>query len=168
MAISIWYLAPALIILGGAYWFWASHTCYICHKFHHDLDLHHFIRCRVCNKLFCKYRITRYEVIEEKISGKLGNSTKIIERRNDKFRDYPCGLEYITTQYRGSSYSHFYCVIHDPSNRDLKRLPLMTIATAPPLRILSTKPPYTRGSLQHPKKKLTINLTSRRNKDKKH
>ena len=112
-AFLIW--SAILIIIGCLIWYRQAHSCSICHRFHrHGYE---FIECEECSKRFCADRISRYEKIIEDISGVLGVTTRTIDTRESLYRDHPCGFEYITTIYHGSSSSHFYCSIHKSSRR---------------------------------------------------
>jgi len=153
MYISIINIIVSILLVAGIYWFWVSHSCSICHRFY--FDKHRFQRCKECKKPFCGDRMTRHEDIEELISGQLGTTRKIIDTREIKFWDYPCGFEFMTTQKNGGlSYIRCYCAIHNPTSRELTHALIEPIVSAQPLRISQTKlraiRPYIQPAIKKP------------------
>jgi hypothetical protein len=122
-------LTGILLAVGAFVWFWQTHSCSICHRFHyHD---HEYQRCEECGKRFCADRVDRDEKIIETISGVLGTTTRTIKTWEIKCPGRPCGYEFITTVHHGSSTHYYRCAIHRFGRSTSRRQPVVPPADFP-------------------------------------
>ena len=96
--------------------YWKDHTCSFCHKFYPSEPW--FLVCETCGNRFCKDKIGRHEDIIDTIVGILGETVRVLDRRDRGYRPEGwitvCGYEHIITLHKVNSVSLYYCAHHHP------------------------------------------------------
>ena len=95
-----------------------DHSCSFCHKFYCSDTW--FQVCEQCGNRFCKDKIGYHEDIIETILGVLGETVRVLDRRDRGYRPggwiTVCGYKHIITLHKEDSISLHYCAYHEPGN----------------------------------------------------